>query len=69
MRKTYQRPEIWVEELMAENSLLGNTVSNIQTNLGNSTLRLGGGSNGGARAGESHLWDDNEEDDSSWDTL
>ena len=69
MRKTYQRPEIWVEELMAENSLLGNTVSNIQTNLGNSTLQLGGGSNGGARAGESHLWDDDEEDDSSWDTL
>lgn len=68
MKKTYQQPEIWVEELMAENSLLGNNVSNIQTNLGSSTLSFGGGGNGSARAGENNLWDD-EEDDSSWDSL
>ena len=69
MRSIYQRPEIQVEELKMESPLLGNSITNIQTNLGESTLRLGGGSNGGARAGESHLWDDDEEDDSSWDTL
>lgn len=69
MRSIYQRPEIQVEELKMESPLLGNSITNIKTNLGESTLRLGGGSNGGARAGESHLWDDDEEDDSSWDTL
>lgn len=69
MKEKYQRPEIKVEELMAENSLLGNNVSNILTNLGSSTLHLGGGTSGGARAGENHLWDDDEEYDSSWDTL
>ena len=69
MRSIYQRPEIQVEELKMESPLLGNSITNIKTNLGESTLRLGGGSNGGARAGESHLWDDDEEDDSGWDNL
>ena len=66
MKEKYQRPEIKVEELMAENSLLGNTVSNIQTNLGSSTLHFGGGSSDEARAGENHLWDD-DDDDTDWD--
>ena len=68
MRKTYQQPEIWVEELKMESPLLGNSVKSIQTNLGESTLGYGGGGNGNARAGESNLWDD-EEDNSGWDNL
>lgn len=62
-------PEIWVEELKTENPLLGNTITNIQTNLGGSTLGYGGGGSGGARAGENDLWDDEEDDDSRWDQL
>ncbi len=68
MRKTYQQPEIWVEELKMENQVLAGSVKDIQTNLGESTLKYGGGGDGPARAGENNLWDD-EEDDSGWDNL
>ena len=68
MKKIYQQPEIWVEELKMESPLLGNSVKSIQTNLGESTLKYGGDGNGGARAGESNLGDD-EEDNSVWDNL
>ena len=68
MRSIYQQPEIWVEELMMENPLLVKSITAIKTNLGESTLSYGGGGNGNARAGESNLWDD-EEDNSDWDSL
>lgn len=70
MKKNYQQPEIWVEELKMESPLLGYSITAIKTNLGeSSTLGYGGGGNGNARAGESNLWDDDEEDDSNWDSL
>ena len=68
MRSIYQQPEIWVEALEMESPLLGYSITAIKTNLGESTLGYGGGGNGNARAGESNLWDD-EEDDSGWDSL
>ena len=69
MKKTYMQPEIWVEELMAESPLLGNSITNVQGKSGSETIfGYGGGGSGGARAGESTLWDD-EDDDTSWDHL
>ena len=62
-------PEIWVEELKMESPLLVNSVTNIIGKSGESTIfGFGGGSSGPARAGENHLWDD-EDDDTSWDNL
>ena len=69
MRSIYQQPEIWAEALEMESPLLGYSITAIKTNLGeSSTLGYGGGGNGSARAGESNLWDD-EEDNSDWDSL
>ena len=69
-KQAYLTPEIWVEELKTESPLLVNSVTGIQTNLGTSTLGYGGGGSGPARAGENHLWDDeNVDEGSNWDQL
>ena len=68
MKKIYIRPEIGVEELSAESQILAGTATNVITNVTGS-FGYGGGGSGPARAGDSHLWDDDEEDDSDWDRL
>ena len=68
-KQTYKRPEIWVEGLEIESPLLTNTITDIQGKSGGVTIfGYGGGGNGPARAGESGLWDD-EDDGSAWDQL
>ena len=68
MKKTYQQPEIWVEELEMEIPLL-ESLRDVQGKSGNETIfGYGGGGIGPARAGESNLWED-EEDDSGWNQL
>ena len=69
MKKIYIQPEIWVEELKAESPLLANSITNVIGKSGSETIfGYGGGGSGPARAGENHLWDD-EEYDSNWDNL
>ena len=68
MRKNYQKPEIWVEELKMENQVLAGSPTRQVTNVTGSGISYGGGGSGSARAGENHLWDD-EDDDSGWDQL
>ena len=69
MKKTYMQPEIWVEEIKAESPLLVNSITNIVGKSGSETIfGYGGGGSGPARAGENHLWDD-EDDDTDWDQL
>ena len=68
MKKIYQQPEIWVDELKMENQVLANSPLRQVTNVTGAGLGYGGGGNGPARAGESNLWDD-EEDGSDWDNL
>ena len=68
MRSIYQRPEIQVEELKMESPLLGESLTKQVTNVTGSGISYGGGGSGSARAGENHLWDD-EDDDSGWDQL
>ena len=51
-----------------ENQVLAGSPTRQVTNVTGAGLGYGGGGTGSARAGESNLWDD-EEDDSSWDTL
>jgi hypothetical protein len=64
MKKTYQRPEIWVDELMAECQVLAgsprptNEVVSTTSNVG---IDYGGGGNGPARANAS-LWDECDEE-------
>ena len=54
---------------MMESPLLVNSVTNIIGKSGESTIfGFGGGSSGPARAGENHLWND-EDDDTDWDQL
>ena len=66
MKKNYQEPEIWVEEVVLE-GCIAQQISNIR---GNTSLGYGGGGSGPARAGENDLWDDeNEDEDSKWDQL
>ncbi len=69
MRKTYLRPETWIEELKMESPLLGdNSIFSIEGKSGGETiLNYGGGGSGSARVGETTLWD--EEEDSGWDQL
>lgn len=67
MKKTYMQPEIWVEELKMESPLLGDSLTKQVTNVTGSGIGYGGGGSGPARAGENHLWDD--DDDSGWDDL
>ena len=67
MKKTYMQPEIWVEELVTECPLLGES-NRVTSTAGNSGIKYGGGFSGQARAGEGQLWDD-ENDDSAWDQL
>ena len=64
MKKTYQKPEIWVEELKTESPLLGTSDSKVTKTAGNAEIKYGGGGSGPARAGENSLWDD--DDDSGW---
>ena len=69
MKKTYMQPEIWVEGMNTENPILAGSIPDRQvTNVIGAGLGYGGGGNGNARAGESNLWDD-EEDNSGWDNL
>ena len=68
MKKTYIRPGIWVEELKMDSPLLGESLTKQVTNVTGSGIGYGGGGSGPARAGENHLWDD-EDDDSNWDQL
>ena len=64
MRKNYQKPEIWMEEIKMESPLLG-SITKIEGKSGNDIiLNYEGGGSGPARAGESGLWD--EEEDSEW---
>ena len=66
MKKNYQEPEIWVEEVVLE-GCIAQQISSIR---GNTSLGYGGGGSGPARAGENDLWDDeNEDEDSKWDQL
>jgi hypothetical protein len=52
-----------------ENPILAGGIPDRQvTNVTGAGLGYGGGGTGSARAGESNLWDD-EEDDSGWDNL
>ena len=67
MKKTYIRPEIGVEKLSMESQILAGT-NNMITNVTGAGFGYGGGGSGLARTGESHLWDD-EEEDSDWDQL
>ena len=68
-KQSYIRPEIWLDELTTENSLLGAS-KEVTSVSGNGGFIYGGHGNGGARAGENDLWDDeNENDDSNWDQL
>ena len=63
------QPEIWAEELKIESPLLGDSLTKQVTNVtGNSSIGYAGGGSGPARAGENHLWDD-EDDDTDWDQL
>ena len=58
-----------MEELEIESALLGNTITNIQGKSGDANIfGYGGGGSGPARAGESGLWDD-EDDGSAWDQM
>ncbi|MBP5506743.1 MAG: hypothetical protein J6Y23_02710 [Prevotella sp.] len=65
MKKTYQQPEIWVEELEVAFQVLAGSTKYEVTQVDGADLKYGGGGDGPARAGASSLWD--EEDDSSWD--
>ena len=67
MKKTYIRPEIGIEKLDTESQLLATSNKQV-TNVIGSGLGYGGGGSGPARAGENHLWDD-DDDDSGWDQL
>ncbi len=67
MKKTYTTPEIWVENMITERSLLGESITEVIKTEGNASLIYGGGGSGPARSGESSLWDDS--DDSDWDHL
>ena len=64
MRKTYIQPDIWVEKLIMESPLLGE--SNKLTNVTGADLRYAGGGSEAARVGENHLWDE-ENDVPGWD--
>ena len=66
MKKTYSRPEIWVEVLRAEIPLLGSNENTFRI-TGNSGFIYGGGGSGPARADESQVWDD--EGENLWDQL
>ena len=68
MKKTYIRPGIGVEELKLESPLLGESLTKQVTNVTGSGISYGGGGSGSARAGENHLWND-EDDDTDWDQL
>lgn len=50
-----------------ESQILAGT-NNVITNVTGAGFGYGGGGSGLARTGESHLWDD-EEEDSDWDQL
>ena len=67
MKKTYIRPEIGVEELGVESQILADSPTNVITNVTGS-FGYGGGGSGPARAGESRLWDE-EDEDFEWDQL
>ena len=67
MKKTYIQPEIWVEELDTESQLLATSNEQVINVIG-SGFGYGGGGSGTARAGENHLWDE-EDDDNDWDQL
>lgn len=69
MKKTYQQPDIWVEELETAFLVMAgspNPTNEVTKTAGNADINYGGGGAGPARAGESSLWDDTE-DNSSWD--
>ena len=66
-KQTYRRPEIWVEELSTESSLLG-VSREVTSTDGNGGFVYRGGGSGSARAGENDFWDE-EDDDSGWDQL
>ena len=68
MKMTYIQPEIWVEELDTVSQLLATSNEQVINVIGYG-IGYGGGGSGGARAGENHLWDDDEEEDSGWDDL
>ena len=68
MKKSYQRPEIWIEEMAFEGSIADGIVSNVKAKGSNGEdlgFVFGGGSSTPARADENNLWDDDEED-SGW---
>ena len=68
MKKTYQRPEIWVEEIESTYQVLADSPTNeIKKVDGNAELIYGGAGSGNARAGESNIWD--EEPQNTWDGL
>lgn len=67
MKKTYIRPGIGVEELKMESVLQANS-KKVTNTAGNAGIGYRGGGNGPARAGENHLWDE-EDDDNDWDQL
>ncbi len=79
MKKTYQQPDIWVEELEMDCHVLAESpiftkkeltrvvgYDEFSANIG---IRYGGGGTGPARAEEIVIWDDDGDDASSWDNL
>ena len=68
MKKTYQQPEIEISAIVPI-QVIAATVTDIIGKSGENTIfGFGGGGSGPARAGENHLWDD-EDDDTDWDQL
>ena len=67
MKHAYQKPEIEITAI-GPIEVIAATVRNIEGKSGNETIiEYGGGGSGPARAGESKLWD--EEEDTGWDNL
>ncbi len=65
MKKTYQKPEAWVEEILYEGSIANQIVSNVDAKGANGEdlgISLGGASSEEARTVSSILWDDEEGD-------
>ncbi len=68
MKKTYQQPTIEITAIVPT-QVIAATVTNIIGMSGSETIFCyGGGGSDPARAGENHLWDD-EDDDTDWDQL
>lgn len=70
MKKTYQTPETEITA-MESNEMIAASIQNVigkDSSSETSFFKYGGGGTGPARAGENHLWEE-EEGISGWDNL